>query len=71
MLIQFLYFFRLDSLWLPLNPLEMVCTVIRDRLWALGFSCMFTDEGYAMINYHTLKSHDLWGLSSVYPSSPW
>lgn len=39
----------------------MVCTVIRDRLWALDFSCMFTDEGYAMINYHTLKSHDLSG----------
>ena len=70
MLIQFLYFFRLDSLWLPLNPLEMVCTVVRNRLWALDFSCMFTDEGYTiMINYHTLKSHDLRGLSSVYPSS--
>ena len=39
----------------------MVCTVIRDRLWVLDFSCMFTDEGYATINYHTLKSHDLRG----------
>ena len=70
MLIQFLYFFRLDSLWLPLNPLEMVCTVIRDRLWALDFSCMFTDEGYATINYHTLKSHDLRGVILSLPLSP-
>lgn len=70
MLIQFLYFFRLDSLWLPLNPLEMVCTVIRDRLWALDFSCMFTDEGYVTINYHTLKSHDLRGVILSLPLSP-
>ena len=48
----------------------MVCTVIRDRLWALDFSCMFTDEGYAMINYHTLKSHDLRGVILSLPLSP-
>ena len=48
----------------------MVCTVIRDRLWALDFSCMFTDEGYATINYHTLKSHDLRGVILSLPLSP-
>ena len=48
----------------------MVCTVIRDRLWALDFSCMFTDEGYVTINYHTLKSHDLRGVILSLPLSP-
>ena len=48
----------------------MVCTVIRDRLWALDFSCMFTYEGYATINYHTLKSHDLRGVILSLPLSP-
>ena len=48
----------------------MVCTVIRDRLWALDFSCMFTDEGHVTINYHTLKSHDLRGVILSLPLSP-
>ena len=31
---------------------------------------MFTDEGYATINYHTLKYHDLRGVILSLPLSP-